>query len=69
LIPIAVTTPPPVPLLATISVNEFTLKVAVQVRFPLTVTVPVVLQPVPDQPANDDPLEAVAVSVTELPLV
>jgi hypothetical protein len=69
LIPIAVTTPPPVPLLATVSVKEFTLKVAVQVMFPLTVTVPVVLQPVPDQPANKDPLEGSAVSVTKLPLV
>jgi hypothetical protein len=68
LIPVAVTTPPPVPLLATVSVKEFILKVAVQVMFPLTVTGPVVLQPVPDQPANDDPLEAVAVSVTEVPL-
>jgi hypothetical protein len=35
--------------------------------FPLTVTVPVV-QPVPDQPANDDPLAGIAVSVTEVPL-
>jgi hypothetical protein len=26
-------------------------------------------QPVPDQPANEDPLEGVAVSVTGLPLV
>jgi hypothetical protein len=68
LIPVAVTTPTPVPLLATVSVKEFILKVAVQVMFPLTVTGPVVLQPVPDQPANDDPLEAVAVSVTEVPL-
>jgi hypothetical protein len=67
LIPVAVTTPPPVPLLATVSVKEFILKVAVQVMFPLTVTVPV-LQPVPDQPANEDPLEGIAVSVTELPL-
>jgi hypothetical protein len=68
LIPVAVTTPPPVPLLATVSVKEFTLKVAVHVIFPLTATVPV-LQPAPDQPPNDDPLEGVAVSVTELPLV
>ena len=36
--------------------------------FPLTVTVPVVLQPVPDQPANDDPPAGIAVSVTEVPL-
>jgi hypothetical protein len=67
LIPVAVTSPTPVPLLATVSVKEFILKVAVQVMFLLTVT-GVVLQPVPDQPANDDPLEAVAVSVTEVPL-
>jgi hypothetical protein len=35
--------------------------------FPLTVTVPVV-QPVPDQPANVDPLVGVAASTTEVPL-
>jgi hypothetical protein len=35
--------------------------------FPLTMTVPVV-QPVPDQPANVEPLVGVAVSITEVPL-
>jgi hypothetical protein len=68
LIPAAVTTPLPVPLLATVSVKEFTLKVAVQVIFPLIVNAPVP-QPMPDQPANEDPLEGVAVSVTGLPLM
>jgi hypothetical protein len=44
------------------------LKVAVQVRLPLTITVPL-LQPVPDHPEKVEPLAAIAVSVTEVPLV
>jgi hypothetical protein len=46
---------------------EARLKLAVQVIFPLTVTVPV-LQPVPDHPANVEPLAVVAVSTTDVPL-
>jgi hypothetical protein len=46
---------------------EAKLKVAVQVMFPVSVTVPV-LHPVPDHPAKVEPLAAVAVSVTDVPL-
>ena len=62
------TVPLPVPLLATVRVKELKLKVAVQVVLPVTVTVPVV-QPVPDHPAKVEPLAAVAISTTEVPLV
>jgi len=70
LIPVPVTVPLPVPLLLTVSVKVFRLKVAnvaAQVMFPLSVTVPV-LQPVPVHPANVEPLAAVAVSATDVPL-
>jgi hypothetical protein len=65
-IPVAVTVPLPLPALLTTSVKELRLKVAAHVMFPVSVTVPL-LQPLPVQPANVDPLAAVAVSVTELP--
>jgi hypothetical protein len=67
LIPVPVTVPLPVPLFATVSVKVFRLKVAVQVMFPLSVTVPV-LQPVPVHPANVESLAAVAASATDVPL-
>ncbi|HEX9661681.1 MAG TPA: hypothetical protein VGB27_05295, partial [Candidatus Binatia bacterium] len=66
LMPVAVTVPLPVPALATVSVNGLKLKVAVQVLFPVTVTV--LAHPVPVQPANVEPLAAVAVSATCVPL-
>jgi hypothetical protein len=43
-----------------VRVKELVLKVAVQVTFAVTITVPV-LQPVPLQPANVEPLAATAV--------
>jgi hypothetical protein len=67
LIPFAVTVPLPVPVFATVRVKLLRLNVAVQVMLPLTVTV--LAQPVPDHPANVEPLAAVALSDTELPLV
>jgi hypothetical protein len=67
LMPVAVTVPLPVPALATVSVNVLELNVAVQVKFPVTVTV--LPHPVPVQPANVEPLAAVAVSSTCVPLV
>ena len=67
LIPMAVTVPLPVPTLATLSVKEVKLKVAVQLMLRVTLTVPL-LQPLPVQPANVDPFAGVAVSAMELPL-
>jgi len=62
--------PLPVPALTTVKRYEaglFILNVAVQVMLPVTVTVPL-LQPAPVQPANVDPLAAVAVIATCVPL-
>ena len=65
-----VTVPLPVPAGFTVSVNRRTLKVAVTDRAPFIVTVQVVLVVVqlPLHPPNVDPLAALAVSVTTVPL-
>lgn len=70
LIPVPVIVPSPDPALATVSVKVW-LKVAVTVVLAVkfTVQVPVPLQPPPLQPANTDPLAALAVKVTEVPLL
>jgi hypothetical protein len=60
--------PLPLPALPTVRVKLTRLKVAVQVMFAVTVTVPVV-QPVPVQPANVEPLAATAVKATGVPLL
>src|SRR6266702_3468005 len=61
-----VTVPLPVPAFTIVRVKGWTLKMAVTVRawVTLTVHVPVPLHPSPLQPANVEPLSAVAVSVT-----
>ena len=68
--PLAV--PPAVTWLTTLTVNAnpetTTLKVAVQDMLPLIVTVPSLQSALPDQPANVDPVAAVAVNVTDVPL-
>ena len=67
-----VTVPVPVPTSLTVSAKLFVvLNVAVTVTAPLTVTtqVPGPLQPPPLQPANVEPEFAVALSVTDWPLV
>src|SRR5439155_17705921 len=65
-----VTVPLPVPVLLTVRVNCCTLNVAVTVvaAVGVTVQVPVPEQPPPLQPSNVDPLAALAVSVTPVPL-
>ena len=65
-----VTVPAPDPPLVTVRVGPV-LKVAVIDLSPsmLTVHVPVPLQPPPLQPIKVDPLAALAVKVTELPLL
>ena len=50
-----------------ISRNQ-TLKVAVQFKLALTVTLPSAQSACPDQPANVEPLAAAAVRVTTVPL-
>jgi len=66
-----VTVPLPVPDFDTVSANDDCMKLAVTVWAALIVTVqePVPVQPPPLQPVNVEPAAAVAVSVTDEPLV
>ena len=66
-----VTVPLPVPFLLTVRANVTALKVAVTVVTALIVTahVPVPVHPPPLHPANVDPAAAVAVNVTDVPLL
>ncbi len=66
--PVAVTVPLPLPALLIVRVKELRLKVAVHVMFPVRVAVPLV-QPLPVQPANVDPLAATAVKTICVPLL
>ena len=61
----------PVTVVSSVNVSLLRLKVAVTVVSALTVTVqfPVPLQPPPLQPEKTEPLAALAVKVTELPLL
>lgn len=63
-----VTVPPPVPDLVTVTaVLAAALKTAVTVAFPVTAHITVPEHPPPLHPANTDPGEAEAVSVTDVP--
>ena len=67
-----VTVPVPVPDLVTVRVKVVTgwrLKVAVQVLLAFMVTEPVLEQPVPLQPEKIEPVAALAVSWTIVPLL
>jgi hypothetical protein len=68
LIPGAVTVPLPLPALDTVRVKEFRVKMAVQVMFPMRVTVPLA-QPLPVQPVNVDPFAATAAKTICVPLL
>ena len=62
-IPVAVTVPLPVPALTTAKVKGVKSNVAVQLMSVVTVMVPL-LHPTPVQPANLEPLAAIAASAT-----
>jgi hypothetical protein len=68
-----VTVPLPVPARVTVSVYVvIKLNVAVQVMLPVIVKLTLglaVLQPVPDQPANTEPVAGAAVRLTRVPLL
>jgi hypothetical protein len=64
------TVPAPVPASVTVSIGAFVLNVAVTCSLELSVTVQVALvplQPPPDQPAKDELVAGVSVSVTSVP--